>query len=159
MQSLTCNLQDSSKPLEAPGEGSRSQVVEVDGIKVTLYIAKESLTAELQGECLQGNLEEQSKEKLLGAEASAEFEATEALGDSPVSQPKYFHSSSSPHTDIPPQNPSIKPQHAKDKLRADEQLTEAEACAPEVLKFIVKSQPTPMIPDAHRGCGKYMEVG
>ncbi|KAI6006794.1 hypothetical protein EDD15DRAFT_2206934 [Pisolithus albus] len=87
IQSLTHNLQDSSKPSKVPGVGSRSQAVEVDGIEVavaepsslalvegrcessfdqiqvTSYIAKESLTAELQGECLRGNLEEKSEEK------------------------------------------------------------------------------------------------
>ncbi|KAI6117416.1 hypothetical protein EDD16DRAFT_1520091 [Pisolithus croceorrhizus] len=66
--------EDSLKLLKAPGEGSRGQAVKVEGIEVTLYIAEESLTAELQGECLRGNLEEQSEEKLLGVKASAELE-------------------------------------------------------------------------------------
>ncbi|KAI6096002.1 hypothetical protein F5141DRAFT_1067927 [Pisolithus sp. B1] len=124
IQLLTHNSQDSSKLLKVPGEGSRGQAVEIEGIEVaaaelsssplvehqckpsfdhlqvTSYIAEESLTAELQGECLQGNLEEQSKEKLLGAKASAELE-------------------------IPP----IELRGAEDELRA-------EACAPEVLKPI-----------------------
>ncbi|KAI6099165.1 hypothetical protein F5141DRAFT_1066733 [Pisolithus sp. B1] len=74
IQLLTHNSQDSSKLLKAPVEGSRGQAVEIEGIEVTSYIVEESLTAELQGECLRGNLEEQSKEKLLGAKASAELE-------------------------------------------------------------------------------------
>ncbi|KAI6097283.1 hypothetical protein EDD17DRAFT_1503034 [Pisolithus thermaeus] len=158
VQSLTHDLQDSSKPSKAPGVGSRSQAVKVDGIEVaaaelsssalvqgrhessfehievTLYIAEESLTVELQGECLQGNIEEQSEGKVLGAKASVKLEVTEAWGDSPVPQPKYLHLSLSPCTDIPPQNPSIKPQDIEDEQRANERPVEAEACAPEVLK-------------------------
>ncbi|KAI6100948.1 hypothetical protein EDD16DRAFT_1716859 [Pisolithus croceorrhizus] len=150
--------EDSSKPLKVPGVGLRSQAVEVDGIEVavaelsgpplvegrcetsfehievTSYIAKESLTAELQGECLQGNIEEQSEGKVLGAKASVELKVTEAWGDSPVSQPEYFHSSPSPHTDIPPQNSSIKPQHAEDEPRANERPIEAVACVPDLPK-------------------------
>ncbi|KAI6096509.1 hypothetical protein F5141DRAFT_1220798 [Pisolithus sp. B1] len=133
IQSLTHSLQDSLKLSKAPGESSRSQAPEVDGIEVamaelsssplvkgrcessfnhievTLYIAEEPLTVGLQGDCLQGKLEEQSKEKLLRAKASVEFEATEASGDSPVPQSEYLHPSSSPHADILPQNPPIEP--------------------------------------------------
>ncbi|KAI6161320.1 hypothetical protein EDD17DRAFT_1509297 [Pisolithus thermaeus] len=129
IQSLTHSLQDSSKPLEAPGEGSRSQAVEVDSIEVpiaelsspplvegqcktsfehievTLYIAEESLTAELQGECLRGNIEEQSKGKVLGAK-----------------------------------NPPIEPQDAQDELRVNEQPVGAVACAPEVPKPTLESR-------------------
>ncbi|KAI6095095.1 hypothetical protein F5141DRAFT_1068707 [Pisolithus sp. B1] len=160
IQLLTHNSQDSSKLLKAPGEGSRGQAVEIEGIEVaaaelsssplvehrckpsfdhlqvTSYIAEESLTAELQGECLQGNLEEQSEEKLLGAKASAELEVTEALGDLPVPQPEYLHLSLSPCTDNSPQIPPIELRDAEDELRVDEQPVEAEACAPEVLKPI-----------------------
>ncbi|KAI6095561.1 hypothetical protein EDD16DRAFT_1528524 [Pisolithus croceorrhizus] len=157
-QSLTCNLQDSLMPLEAPGEGLRSQVVEAEGIEVavaepsssalvkgrcessiehievTSYIAKEPLTVELQGECLRGNIEEQSEGKVLGAKASVELKVTEVWGDSPVPQPKYLHLSPSPCTDIPPQNPSIEPQDAEDEQRANKRPVEAEAHALEVLK-------------------------
>ncbi|KAI6118188.1 hypothetical protein F5141DRAFT_1061827 [Pisolithus sp. B1] len=160
IQLLTHNSQDSSKLLKAPGEGSRGQAVEIEGIEVaaaelsssplvkhrcepsfdhlqvTSYIAEESLTAELQGECLRGNLEEQSEEKLLGAKASAELEVTEALGDLPVPQPEYLHLSPSPCTDNSPQIPPIELRDAEDKLRVDERPIEAEACAPEVLKPI-----------------------
>ncbi|KAI6111567.1 hypothetical protein EDD16DRAFT_1521894 [Pisolithus croceorrhizus] len=107
-------LKDSLKLLKVPGEGSRSQVVEVDGIKVTSYIVEESLTAGLCRECLQEKLEEQSEGKLLGAKASVELKATQALGNLPVPQPKYFHPS------LPPWGPSIEPQDAKDELRAEE---------------------------------------
>ncbi|KAI6096650.1 hypothetical protein F5141DRAFT_1067541 [Pisolithus sp. B1] len=158
IQLLTHNSQDSSKLLKAPGEGSRGQAVEVEGIEVaaaelsssplvehrcepsfdhlqvTSYIAEESLTAELQGECLQGNLEEQSEEKLLGAKASAELEVTEALGDLPVPQPEYLHLSLSPCTDNSPQIPPIELQDAEDELRANEQPINTEACATDVLK-------------------------
>ncbi|KAI6097991.1 hypothetical protein EDD17DRAFT_1508029 [Pisolithus thermaeus] len=123
-------------PLEAPGEGSRSQVIEVDGIKVTSYIAEESLTAELQGECLQGNIEEQSEGKVLGAKASVELKVTEAWGDSPVSQPEYFHSSLPAHTDIQPQISSIEPRDAEDEQRVNERPVKAVACALEVPKLV-----------------------
>ncbi|KAI6164325.1 hypothetical protein EDD17DRAFT_1755409 [Pisolithus thermaeus] len=160
IQLLTHNLQDSSKPLEAPGEGLRSQVVKAEGIEVaaaelssppliegqckssfehieaTSYIAEESLTAELQGECLQGNIEEQSERKVLGAKASVEPEATGALGDSPVSQPKYSHSSLPPHTNIQPQIPPIKLQDAEDEPRVNKRPIEAEAHALKVLKLV-----------------------
>ncbi|KAI6116496.1 hypothetical protein F5141DRAFT_1062528 [Pisolithus sp. B1] len=150
--------QDSSKPSKAPGVGSRSQVIEVDGIKVavaepsssalvegrcessfehievTSYIAKESLTAVLQGECLQGRLEERSEEKLLGVKASVELEVTEAWGDSPVSQPKYSHSSLPPHTNIQPQIPPIELRDAEDEQRVNKRPVEAVACATEVPK-------------------------
>ncbi|KAI6107635.1 hypothetical protein EDD16DRAFT_1523110 [Pisolithus croceorrhizus] len=143
IQSLTHNLQDSLKPSKVPGVGSRSQAVEVDGtqssfehIEVTSYIAEESLTAELQGECLQGRLEEQSEGKVLGAKASVEPEVTEAWGDSQVSQPKYFHSSLPPHTDIQPQIPPIKLRDTEDEQRVNERPIEAEAHALEVLKLV-----------------------
>ncbi|KAI6097880.1 hypothetical protein F5141DRAFT_1067115 [Pisolithus sp. B1] len=135
---------DSLKLLKVPGESSRSQALKVDGIEVamaelsssplvegrckssfnhievTLYIAEEPLTVRLQGDCLQGKLEEQSKEKLLGAKASVELKATEASGDSPVPQSEYLHPSSSSHADILPQNPPIEPQDAQDEPRTDE---------------------------------------
>ncbi|KAI6099539.1 hypothetical protein EDD16DRAFT_1717810 [Pisolithus croceorrhizus] len=162
VQSLTHDLQDSSKPSKAPGVGLRSQAVEVDGIEVaaaelsssalvegrcsssfnriqvTSCIAKGSLTAGLQGECLRGRLEEKSEEKLLGVKASVKLEVTEAWGDSPVPQPKYLHLSSSPHTDIPPQNPSIEPQDAEDEQRANERPVEAETHALEVAKLVLE---------------------
>ncbi|KAI6094408.1 hypothetical protein EV401DRAFT_1896335 [Pisolithus croceorrhizus] len=141
VQSLTHDLQSSLKLSKAPGEGLRSQVVEVDSIEssfkcieVTSCIAKGSLTAGLQGECLRGRLEEKGKGKVLGAKASVEPKTTEAWGDSQVSQPKYLHLSLSPHTDIPPQNPPIEPQDAQDKPRVNERPIEAEAHALEVLK-------------------------
>ncbi|KAI6097827.1 hypothetical protein F5141DRAFT_1067066 [Pisolithus sp. B1] len=123
---------DSSKLLKVPGESSRSQALKVDGIEVAMaepsslpLVEEEPLTVRLQGDCLQGKLEEQSKEKLLGAKASVELEATEALGDSPVPQSEYLHPSSSPHADILPQNPPIEPQDAQDEPRTDEQPIEA----------------------------------
>ncbi|KAI6098674.1 hypothetical protein EDD16DRAFT_1526800 [Pisolithus croceorrhizus] len=141
IQSLTHNSQNSLKLSKAPGEGLRSQVVKVDSIEssfecieVTSCIAKGSLTAGLQGECLRGRLEEKGKGKVLGAKASVELEVTEAWGDSPVSQPKYLHPSSSPCTDIPPQNPSIEPQDAEDEQRANKRPVKAEAHALEVPK-------------------------
>ncbi|KAI6097706.1 hypothetical protein EDD16DRAFT_1716061 [Pisolithus croceorrhizus] len=141
IQSLTCNLLDSSKPSKAPGEGLRSQVVEVDSIEssfecieVTSCIAKGSLTAGLWGECLRGRIEEQSKGKVLGAKASVKLEVTEAWGDSPVSQPEYFHSSLPPHTDIQPQIPPIELRDTEDEQRVNEQPIEAEAHALEVQK-------------------------
>ncbi|KAI6095516.1 hypothetical protein EV401DRAFT_1896050 [Pisolithus croceorrhizus] len=162
IQSLTRNSQDSLMPLEAPGEGLRSQAVEVDGIKVaaaelsssalvegrhessfkhievTSYIAEEPLMAGLQGECLRGRLEEQSEEKLLGAKASVKLEVMEAWGDSPVPQPKYLHLSSSPHTDIPPQNPPIEPQDAQDEPRVNKRPIKAKAHALEVAKLVLE---------------------
>ncbi|KAI6094861.1 hypothetical protein EDD16DRAFT_1720030 [Pisolithus croceorrhizus] len=160
LKTMTTSLinQDSSKPLEVPGEGLRSQVVKAEGIKVaaaelsspplvegqckssfkhievTSYIAEESLTAELQGECLQGNIEEQSKGKVLGVKASVEPKTTEALGDLPVPQPEYLHLSPSPCTDIQPQIPSIKPQDAEDEQRVNERPVKAVACATEAPK-------------------------
>ncbi|KAI5987434.1 hypothetical protein EDD15DRAFT_2292549 [Pisolithus albus] len=114
IRSLTHNLQDSSKPSKAPGVGSRSQAVEVDGIEVA--VAEPSSSALVEGRC-ESSFDQiqvtsyiaKDKEKLLGVKASVKLEVTEALGDSLVSQPKYLHPSSSPCTDIPPQNPSIKP--------------------------------------------------
>ncbi|KAI6100461.1 hypothetical protein EDD16DRAFT_1516594 [Pisolithus croceorrhizus] len=114
IQSLTHSLQDSSKPLKVPGEGLRSQVVKVDSIEssfecieVTSCIAKGSLTAGLQGECLRGRIEEQSEGKVLGVKASVKLEI-----------------------------PSIDPQHAEDKLQVNKQPIEAEAHALEVLKLV-----------------------
>ncbi|KAI6109294.1 hypothetical protein EDD17DRAFT_1503922 [Pisolithus thermaeus] len=49
IQSLTRNLQDSSKPLKAPGVGLRSQAVEVDGIEVA--VAEPSSLALVEGQC------------------------------------------------------------------------------------------------------------
>ncbi|KAI6161857.1 hypothetical protein EDD17DRAFT_1508717 [Pisolithus thermaeus] len=49
IQSLTRNLQDSLKPSKAPGVGLRSQVVEVDGIKVA--VAEPSSLALVEGQC------------------------------------------------------------------------------------------------------------
>ncbi|KAI6143546.1 hypothetical protein EDD17DRAFT_1515604 [Pisolithus thermaeus] len=130
---------DSSKPSKVPGVGSRSQAVEVDRIEssfkcieVTSCIAKGSLTAGLQGECLRGRLEEKGKGKVLGAKASVEPETTEAWGDSQVSQPEYFHSSLPPLTDIQPQIPPIELRDMEDKQRANKQPVEAEAHALEV---------------------------
>ncbi|KAI6114594.1 hypothetical protein EDD16DRAFT_1521015 [Pisolithus croceorrhizus] len=132
IQSLTYSLQDSLKLLKVLGESSRSQALKVDGIEVAMaepsslpLVEEEPLTVRLQGDCLQGKLEEQSKEKLLGVKASVELEATEALGDSPVPQSEYLHPSSSPHADILPQNPPIEPQDAQDEPRTDEQPIEA----------------------------------
>ncbi|KAI6124968.1 hypothetical protein EDD17DRAFT_1758516 [Pisolithus thermaeus] len=141
IQSLTHSLQDSSKLLKAPGESSRSQALKVDGIEVAMaelssspLVEEEPLTVGLQGNCLQGKLEEQSKEKLLGAKASVKLEAAEASGDSPVPQSEYLHPSSSPHADILPQNPPIKPQDAQDEPRTDEQPIEAVALTLKVPK-------------------------
>ncbi|KAI6095322.1 hypothetical protein EDD16DRAFT_1528682 [Pisolithus croceorrhizus] len=143
VQSLTHDLQNSLKLLKAPGEGLRSQVIEVDSIEssfecieVTSCIAKGSLTAGLQGECLQGRLEEKGKGKVLGAKASVEPETTEAWGDSQVSQPEYFHSSLPPHTDIQPQIPPIELRDTEDEQRANERPIKAEAHALKVLKLV-----------------------
>ncbi|KAI6103376.1 hypothetical protein F5141DRAFT_1065210 [Pisolithus sp. B1] len=149
---------DSSKLSKAPGESSRSQALEVDGIEVamaelsssplvkgrcessfnhievTSYIAEEPLTVGLQGGCLQGKLEEQRKEKLLGAKASVELEATEAMGNIPEPQSKYLHSSSSPHTDNLPQNPLNEPQEALGETRTVERPVEPAVHALEVPK-------------------------
>ncbi|KAI6096807.1 hypothetical protein EDD16DRAFT_1527869 [Pisolithus croceorrhizus] len=141
IQSLTHSLQDSSKPSKAPGVGSRSQAVKVDSIEssfkcieVTSCIAKGSLTAGLQGECLRGRLEEKGKGKVLGAKTSVEPETTEAWGDSQVSQPKYFHSSLPPLTDIQPQIPPIELRDTEDEQRANKRPVEAEAHVLEVPK-------------------------
>ncbi|KAI6117123.1 hypothetical protein EDD16DRAFT_1520168 [Pisolithus croceorrhizus] len=141
IQSLTHSLQDSSKPSKAPGVGSRSQAVKVDSIEssfecieVTSCIAKGSLTAGLQGECLRGRLEEKGKGKVLGVKASVEPKTTEAWGDSHVSQPKYFHSSLPPLTDIQPQIPPIELRDTEDEQRANKRPVEAEAHALEVPK-------------------------
>ncbi|KAI6095572.1 hypothetical protein F5141DRAFT_1221729 [Pisolithus sp. B1] len=148
IQLLTHSLQDSSKLSKAPGESSRSEALEVDGqckssfdhIEVTSYIAEEQLTAELQRECLQGKLEEQSEGELLGAKASVELEATEASGNLPVPQSEYLHFSLSPYTNIPPQNPPIEPQDAQDKPRMDERPVKAVAHALEVSKPTLESR-------------------
>ncbi|KAI6097108.1 hypothetical protein EDD16DRAFT_1520814 [Pisolithus croceorrhizus] len=142
------HLQDSSKPSKAPGEGSRSQVAEAEGIEVAvadpsssaLVKGRWSLTAGLQGECLQGRLEEKGKGKVLGAKVSVEPETTEAWGDSQVSQPEYFHSSLPPHTDIQPQIPPIELRDTEDEQRANKQPIEAEAHALEVLKLVPESR-------------------
>ncbi|KAI6101897.1 hypothetical protein F5141DRAFT_1218108 [Pisolithus sp. B1] len=182
IQSLTHSLQDSSKLSKAPGESSRSQALKVDGIEVamaelsslplvkgrckssfnhievTSYIAEEPLTVGLQGGCLQGKLEEQRKEKLLGAKASVELKATEASGDSPVPQSKYLHPSSSPHADILPQNPPIEPRDAQDELRTDERPIEA------VVLTLKVPKPTPEPRDdlcevpEQAGCTKVEEI-
>ncbi|KAI6116100.1 hypothetical protein F5141DRAFT_1062238 [Pisolithus sp. B1] len=159
-ESLTISsLQDSSKLSKAPGESLRSQALEVDGIEVAIaepsssplvegrcessfdhievtpYIAEEPLTAELQGECLQGKLEEQSEGELLGAKVSVKLEATEASGNLPVPQSEYLHFSLSPYTtNIPPQNPPIEPQDAQDEPRTDEQPIKAVALTLKVPK-------------------------
>ncbi|KAI6160825.1 hypothetical protein EDD17DRAFT_1509705 [Pisolithus thermaeus] len=119
---------------------------------------KEPLTVGLQGNCLQGKLEERSKKKLLGAKASVELEAAEASGDSPVPQSEYLHPSSSPHADILPQNPPIEPRDAQDEPRTDERPIEAVVLTLKVLK------PTPEPRDdlhevpEQAGCTKVEEI-
>ncbi|KAI6022840.1 hypothetical protein BKA83DRAFT_4125593 [Pisolithus microcarpus] len=95
---LTKNLQDSFMPS-----------------KVTPNMGNELLMVELQGNCLQKKPEVQNEEDLLGTKPSVEPEVTETMGDSPIPQSKYFHSPSSPSTDFPSQDLSIKPQDAKDE--------------------------------------------
>ncbi|KAI6104117.1 hypothetical protein F5141DRAFT_1064961 [Pisolithus sp. B1] len=137
------DLQDSLKLSKAPGESSRGQALEVDSIEVAVAELScsplvegqwQPLTAELQGEHIQAKREEQSKEELLGTKPSVELEVTEAKGDSPVPQSKYFHSSSSPCTNIPPQNPPNEPREALDETRTVERPVEPAVCALEVLK-------------------------
>ncbi|KAI6135979.1 hypothetical protein F5141DRAFT_1059244 [Pisolithus sp. B1] len=156
--SLTHSLQDSSKLSKVPGGSLRGQALEVDSVEVAVaepscsplvegqckssfehiqvnsYIPGQPLTAELQGEHLRAKWEEQSKEELLGMKPSVELKVTEAKGDSPVPQSKYFHSSSSPCANIPPQNPPSKPQEALDETRTVEIPVEPATCALKVLK-------------------------
>ncbi|KAI6166411.1 hypothetical protein EDD17DRAFT_1753268 [Pisolithus thermaeus] len=136
IQSLTHNLQDSSKPLEVPGEGLRSQVVEAEGIKVAA--AELSSPPLIEGQCKSSfeHIEVTSyiAEESLTAVLQVKLEVTEAWGDSPVSQPEHFHSSLPPHTNIQPQIPPIKLRDAEDEQRVNKQPVEAVACAPELPK-------------------------
>ncbi|KAI6118061.1 hypothetical protein F5141DRAFT_1061732 [Pisolithus sp. B1] len=89
------------------------------------------------GEHLQAKWEEQNKEELLGTKPSVELKVTEAKGDSPVPQSKYFHSSS-PCANIPPQNPPNEPQEALDETRTVKRPVEPATCALEVLKPLLE---------------------